>query len=296
MRHNWRVSPTRRSKRSPSTDSVTTPAASPRRRYELISCGMSGHRLVGTDSAQVAPGDWALVREGDGLRWHRCLRCDAWVPLAAPSSPGRERVPGRDEIAVPLRGKALRDRYVLRLIAFDRAIHVVILTGLAVALFALAGNEAVLRRDYLHIIDGIEGNAGQSVNGHSFLDHLGHIFRLAPAHLREAGFAVVGYAALEAAEMVGLWMAKRWAEYLTFLATTILIPLEVYELIRHTTVTKVLTLILNVAIAGYLLLAKRLFGLRGGGRFDEELRAHDMSWEALERSFPRVPEPASSPG
>ena len=49
-----------------------------RLRYELLGCGLHGHRLVGTDAAAVRPGDALLVREGtEGLRWHRCLRCDA---------------------------------------------------------------------------------------------------------------------------------------------------------------------------------------------------------------------------
>ena len=40
---------------------------------------------------------------------------------------------------------------------------------------------------------------------------------------------LVAFAALEAVEMVGLWLNKRWAEYLTFIATTALVPFEVYE-------------------------------------------------------------------
>ena len=42
---------------------------------------------------------------------------------------------------------------------------------------------------------------------------------------------VTAYAVLEAVEMVGLWLTKRWAEYLTFIATVALIPLEVYEIV-----------------------------------------------------------------
>ncbi len=43
---------------------------------------------------------------------------------------------------------------------------------------------------------------------------------------------LLAYAALEGMEAVGLWLVKRWAEYLTFVATTILLPLEVYELVN----------------------------------------------------------------
>ncbi len=53
-------------------------------RYELIACALEGHALVGTDVATIEPEDALVVREYDGLRWHRCLRCDAWLPRRAP--------------------------------------------------------------------------------------------------------------------------------------------------------------------------------------------------------------------
>lgn len=57
--------------------------------YELIDCGLHGHELLGTDVAHIRPQDALVVREpGDGLRWHRCLRCDAWLPLLPPPAPG----------------------------------------------------------------------------------------------------------------------------------------------------------------------------------------------------------------
>ena len=61
---------------------------------------------------------------------------------------------------------------------------------------------------------------------------------------------------------------------------------EVDELIKSITTLKVLAFIINVAVAVYLLYAKRLFGLRGGARADEEIRARDVGWGALERSVP----------
>ncbi len=83
----------------------------PSNRYELFTCAWSGHVLVGTDAATVTPDDALVVRADGPLRWHRCLRCDCWVALAAPNRPARERVEQRDEIRLPLRGAALRDRY-----------------------------------------------------------------------------------------------------------------------------------------------------------------------------------------
>jgi len=97
---------------------------------------------------------------------------------------------------------------------------------------------------------------------------------------------VGAYAILELVEAVGLWMAKRWAEYLTFVATVVFLPLEVYELTKSISVLKILAFVINVAIVIYLLYAKRLFGLRGGGKAEEALRERDVGWEALERSAP----------
>ena len=96
----------------------------------------------------------------------------------------------------------------------------------------------------------------------------------------------------EGVEAVGLWYTKRWAEYLTFIATTLLLPLEIYEIIHRQSALKIIGFIVNVAVVAYLLYAKRLFGLRGGGRVDEELRARDMSWETIEGVAPPVAAPA----
>ena len=87
---------------------------------------------------------------------------------------------------------------------------------------------------------------------------------------------------------MGLWYQRRWAEYLTFLVTTSLLPLEVYELTNRLSPLKILAFIINVAVVAYLLYAKRLFGLRGGARADEEIRAADVGWGALERSAPEA--------
>ena len=105
----------------------------------------------------------------------------------------------------------------------------------------------------------------------------------------------VFYALLEGAEAVGLWYGKRWAEYLTFLATILLLPLEIYELTEKVSWFKIGALCINLAIAVYLLLAKRLFGLRGGAAHEAEVRAYDSGWPAVERLSPETFSLASAP-
>jgi uncharacterized membrane protein (DUF2068 family) len=266
--------------------------------YELIACGFRGHALVGTDAAQVRPEDAVLLRENGGVRWHRCLRCDAWLPLEPPRQPQRTHPPDRDEIEVPSRGKALRDKVVLRLIAIDRAFHFLILFLLGLGVIAFAAHRTSLRDAYYRILTALQrGVAGGPVqtSGHvGILRDLDRLFSLRSGTLREVGVALLAYGVLEGVEAVGLWLTKRWAEYLTFLATTILLPLEIYEIIHRQSALKIIGFIVNVLVVVYLLYAKRLFGLRGGGKADEQLRRRDMSWETIERTAP--PLPASAEG
>lgn len=59
-------------------------------------------------------------------------------------------------------------------------------------------------------------------------------------------------------EGIGLWLNKRWAEYLCVVGTAALVPLEVYELLAQPHVTQVMMLAVNLAVVAYL--AHRLRG------------------------------------
>lgn len=259
----------------------------PQFHYELIGCGLNGHSLLGTDVARIRPQDAVVVREpGDGLRWHRCLRCDSWLPMRPPAQPQRDHLPDRDEIELPLRGRPLRDRYVLRLIAVNRLLHFVVLGVLAAAVFLFTADRARLSETFYRVLDAVQGGMG-GPNGETeggVLRYLQSAFEAAPSTLQLIGLALAAYALLEGIEAVGLWYAKRWAEYLTFVATSVFLPLEIYEIAHRVTVTKVVALVINLAVVVYLLFAKRLFGLRGGGRAEELDRARDVGWDALERT------------
>ena len=260
----------------------------PRFHWELLACGLRGHELIGADAARLRLEDAVFAREYDGLRWYRCVRCDSWLPLPPPASPGRDLPPARDEVELPLRGRALRDKVVLRIIAIDRAIHFVVLVALAVAVFLFASHEIRLRAFFYRVANAVSGgNASPSHPAHSgFLHTVEHLFTLKSSTLYAVAAAAAAYAALEGVEAIGLWYQKRWAEYLTFVATCAFLPYEVYELTRSASPFKWIALAVNLVIAGYLLSAKRLFGLRGGVAVEEAERARDTGWEALERTAP----------
>jgi uncharacterized membrane protein (DUF2068 family) len=58
----------------------------------------------------------------------------------------------------------------------------------------------------------------------------------------------LAYAAVFATEGIGLWMQKRWAEWLTVIITASLIPLELWELFDKPNFGKAAVFIANVAI------------------------------------------------
>jgi uncharacterized membrane protein (DUF2068 family) len=251
---------------------------------------MAGHELVGLDAAHVREEDALVVRETDGVRWYRCLRCDSWLALAPPESPAREDPPNRDEIELPLRGRPLRDKIVLRLIAVNRALHFFVLGLLGVAILLFASHRAAFRDRFYRIVTDLQGGgvARGGPGGHGLLGEIDKLFSLQSSRLHLFAAVLLVYAAVEGIEAFGLWYQRRWAEYLTFIVTASLLPIEVYELAHRLSPLKVVAFVINVAVVAYLLYAKRLFGLRGGARADEEIRAADVGWGALERSAPEA--------
>jgi uncharacterized membrane protein (DUF2068 family) len=250
-------------------------------------CGLRGHLLVGTDAATIRPQDHAFVREYDQVRWYRCLRCDAWLALPPPTKPSRAVPPDRDAITLPTRGRALRDKIVLRLIAFDRALHFLILGSLAALAFVLASHRAKL----VHLVNRLNvlffgTQSGGSTHSHGLTHEIERLLTLNVTTFRLIGVAAAAYALLEGAEAYGLWRQRRWAEYLTFVATTLFVPYELYELADKITTIRVGAFVINAAILLYLLFAKRLFGLRGGSEADRASREADSGWDAFDELTP----------
>ncbi len=78
------------------------------------------------------------------------------------------------------------------------------------------------------------------------------IFRVTPKQLRELSVGTFLYAGLFLTEGLGLLLQKHWAEYFTIVTTGLFIPLEVYELARHFTITKLVVTVVNLLIVWYL--------------------------------------------
>lgn len=263
----------------------------PRYHWELLACGTAGHRLVGLDAVALRPEDALVARDAAGVRWHRCLRCDSWLPVAPGTVAAvREYPPDREAIELPLRGRPLRDRIILRLIAVDRALHFAGLALLSLAILLFSANRADLRNTVYKLVADLQGGVvsnGKHPTG--ILHEVDRLFSLQSSRLHLFAVVALVYALVEGIEAVGLWYAKRWAEYLTLIVTASLLPVEIYELLHHASPFKALAFAVNIAVVVYLLFAKRLFGLRGGVAAEHALREQDVGWGALERSAPGGP-------
>ena len=72
-------------------------------------------------------------------------------------------------------------------------------------------------------------------------------------------FIVLFLGMLNLTEAWGLHLKRRWAEWLTVIATGMLIPFELYKVVVRVTFFKVVILVLNTAIVYYLAENRKLF-------------------------------------
>ena len=99
---------------------------------------------------------------------------------------------------------------------------------------------------------------GQSVDVVPVLKLLRDTGALAPTSLRLVGAGSFLYAALFLTEGIGLWRQKRWAEYLTVIATASFIPFEIFEITQRRTWPRVGALVINVMVLIYVIWVLRM--------------------------------------
>ena len=100
-----------------------------------------------------------------------------------------------------------------------------------------------------------------SPGSHELHRLIAHVAGISTKHLELLGVGSFVYAAVFATEGIGLWLQKKWAEYLTVGVTLSFVPIEIYEIVQHMSPIKIATLVLNLAALVYLVV--RLMGERG---------------------------------
>jgi len=236
-------------------------------RWELRTCGRKGHITYAPDETELA--GRLSGQTGAGGVW-RCLRCGDFV-LGPPHHTGPA-----DQAPLVLRGKALRSAIVLRLLALERVLRTLLLSLAVYGVLRLKSARTSIQDALARDLPAFRAS-GIHVDQLALVRDLQHALAANPSRLTLVAVLLAGYAAVEAVEAVGLWLMARWGEYFAAVATAVFLPLEVRELLKGVTFTRGAAFVVNVAAVIYLLLAKRLFGLRGGrAAYDAERHGEQL--------------------
>lgn len=253
---------------TPTDEGGRTARPAPRaNRWELWVCGHSGHLTYVPTEPELA--DRLSGHSALGPLW-RCLRCGDFV-LAAPTGQGPA-----DQAPLVLRGKALRQSIILRLLAVERLVRAALL-GLAVwAVLSFRNSQDSIQQAVDRFLPALR-SAGINVDQLALVKDLERALQQDPSRLTLIAVLLAGYALLELIESAGLWWLKRWGEYFAVIATSVFLPLEIRELLNGVTWTRAIAFVINVAAVLYLLVCKRLFGIRGGrAAYDRERRGEQL--------------------
>ena len=139
------------------------------------------------------------------------------------------------------------DRGILRLIATSKFVKVALLISVGVGIFKSLHTDLACALEHWITMLGLNP-------GNQFVEAtLTKAANLSPHKVKLLGAGSFIYAGLFLTEGVGLWLARRWGEWVTVFITSSLIPVEIYEIFRQLSVIKILVLITNLAIVAYLI-------------------------------------------
>jgi uncharacterized membrane protein (DUF2068 family) len=182
--------------------------------------------VVGAAPRDICSGIWS--RHGLSLDAMNATRPEhTTIPLAEPV----ERQPDR----------------MLRLIAVFKFCKAALLLAVGLGALRLLDPEVAVRAQ--RWVAAVAANSDRRI----VQQLIGVVSGLNPRSLGAIAIGAFAYATLFVTEGIGLWRGKRWAEYLTVVATLSLVPLEVFEIIRRASTTRVMALLVNLVVAGYLI-------------------------------------------
>ncbi len=239
--------------------------------FALRSCGLRGHATFAPDEPALRERLKADTPAGEA--W-RCLRCETFV-VGQPRGSG----PANSAPEIP-RGRLLRDRTLMRALAVERVVRGLVFVLLTAGVLKVRGSrerwQQALDQD-LPLLRPLTNQIGWNPDDSKIVHHISSALQLSSSTLLLIAAALAAYALIEFIEAVGLWLTKRWGEYFAVIATSVFLPLEVYELTEKITALRLGALVINVLAVVWLLWSKRLFGLNGGGHaYREEHEAESL--------------------
>lgn len=239
--------------------------------FALRSCGLRGHATFAPDEPELR--ERLTVDTPAGEAW-RCLRCETFVV-----GPPRDSGPANTAPEIP-RGRFLRDRTLMRALAVERAFRAVIFLMLSAGVLKVMGSRERLQQAFdkdLPLLKPLANQIGWDPESSKIFHQVAHAFSLSTSTLQWIAIGLAGYALIELVEAVGLWLMQRWGEYFAVIATSVFLPLEIYELTEKITALRAFALIVNIVAVVWLLWSKRLFGLNGGAKaYREEHEAESL--------------------
>jgi uncharacterized membrane protein (DUF2068 family) len=253
--------------------------------WNLRSCGWHGHVTYAPTEERLR--ERLHVDTPAGPAW-RCLRCATFVP-GEPTGSGHA-----DDAPIVLRGRALRDAFILRVLAAERAVRGVLLLALAYGVYKFNGAQDSLEKvfqTYLPLLKPAADKLGIDLQSTGPVKLIEKALTADHGTLELVTFGVLAYGLLELLEAVGLWLMKRWGEYVAVVGTAIFIPLEIYEILEKVTWLRIVAFAFNVFAVVYIVWTKRLFGFRGGV---EAFEAERHGESLLEVEAAAATEPARS--
>ena len=134
----------------------------------------------------------------------------------------------------------------LSLIVFFKFVKAAVLIVLGILAITMSKTE--LYENAQKLVDWVGVNAGRST--------IHKILNISETRVVALGIGSIAYAAVFATEGWFLHQRKKWAEWFTVAVTISFIPFEVYELVKHATIGKVVTLVANIVIVIYLLVRR----------------------------------------
>jgi uncharacterized membrane protein (DUF2068 family) len=136
---------------------------------------------------------------------------------------------------------------LLRVIAVFKFLKAASLIALSVGAFRMLHRDVAERVE--HWLMALHMDPG---NRHVAMA-LARVSNVTPEQIKKLGVVGLIYACLFLLEGTGLWLQRRWGEWVTVVITGGLVPVEVYEIVHRPGVVKVFVLIINVAVVGYLI-------------------------------------------
>jgi uncharacterized membrane protein (DUF2068 family) len=253
--------------------------------WSLLGCGRYGHVTFAPAEPELRARMHAQLPDSEA--WC-CLRCGAFVPGPPDLSGPAASAP------VVLRGKEIRSKLILRLFALERFLRAILFGIVAYGLWRYRYSRYSIEQAFdreLPIIRGLLRQLGFNIDHSKVVSLLQHALTLSSGSLTLLAAGAAAYAVVEVVEATGLWLAKRWGEYFAMIATSLGLPLEIYDLTRKVTVTALLLFAINLALVLYLVITKRLFGVRGGKKAYDARLSSESVLEAARRAADSEPFP-----